>query len=153
MHKAELFVLLVVSFPRMHLIKDTLLFPVIQAIHVVGLTVLVGTIALVDFRLLGFGIRRVSAWKLAGQLAPWTTGGLITMFVTGPLLFWSDWARYVKNPAFLVKMALLSIALAAHFTVHRRATRNAKWVAIVSLAAWSCVVLAGRAIADFDIAQ
>jgi hypothetical protein len=50
-------------------------------------------------------------------------------------------------------MALLSIALAAHFTIHRRVTRNGKWVAILSLVIWSCVVLAGRAIADFDIVQ
>jgi hypothetical protein len=136
-----------------HLIKDTWLFPVIQSIHLAGLTLLVGTIALVDFSLLGLGISRVPGWQLARRLAPWTTAGLITVFATGPLLFWSDWARYVKNPAFLVKMALLSIALAAHFTIHRRVTRNGKWVAILSLVIWSCVVLAGRAIADFDIVQ
>ena len=132
-----------------HLIKDTWLFPVIQSIHLVGLTLLVGTIALVDFALLGFGIRRVPASQLARRLAPWTTAGLITMFATGPLLFWSDWVRYVKNPAFVVKMALLAVALAVHFSIDRRG----KWGAVLSLAAWSCVVLAGRAIADFDIVQ
>jgi hypothetical protein len=135
-----------------HLIKDTYLFPVIQSIHLVGLTVLVGTIALVDFSLLGLGIRRVSGSQLARRLAPWTTGGLITMFATGPILFWSDWNRYVKNPAFLIKMALLALALTTHFTLHRRAATG-KWAAILSLVAWSCVVLAGRAIADFDIVQ
>jgi hypothetical protein len=132
-----------------HLIKDTWLFPVIQSIHLVGLTVLVGTIALVDFSLLGIGIRRVPASQLTRQLAPWTTAGLITMFATGPLMFWSDWERYVKNPAFLAKMALLTFALVARFRIHR----NGKWAAVLSLVTWSCVVLAGRAIADFDIVQ
>lgn len=136
-----------------HLIKDTWLFPVIQSIHLVGLTLLVGTIALMDFSLLGLGIRRVPASQLARRLAPWTTAGLVTMFATGPLLFWSDWVRYVKNPAFLIKMPLLAVALAVHFTIDRRVVTTGKWAAVLSLVTWSCVVLAGRAIADFDVVQ
>jgi hypothetical protein len=137
------------SIAMQHLIKETWIFPVIQSIHLAGLTLLVGTIALVDFSLLGLGFRRVPASQLARQLSPWTTAGLITIFATGPLMFWSDWTRYVKNPAFLVKMALLVVALAVHFTIDRRG----KWAAVLSLVTWSCVVLAGRAIADFDIVQ
>ncbi len=132
-----------------HIIKDTWLFPVIQSIHLVGLTVLVGTVALVDFSRLGLGIRRIPASEVARRLTPWTTAGLITVFATGPLMFWSDWTRYVKNPAFLVKMALLVAA----FAIHRTTAPNGKRAAVLSLVIWSCVVLAGRAIADFDIVQ
>jgi hypothetical protein len=71
------------------------------------------------------------------------------MGVTGPLLFLWDWHRYLHNPAFLVKMAILSIALALHFAFDRG--KRSKLGAVVSLILWSCVVLAGRAIADFDI--
>ncbi len=70
-----------------HIIKDTWLFPVIQSIHLVGLTVLVGTVALVDFSRLGLGIRRIPASEVARRLTPWTTAGLITVFATGPLMF------------------------------------------------------------------
>ena len=52
-------------------------------------------------------------------------------------------------------LALLALALAAHFTIHRRAVHSSsgrqKLAAILSLILWSSVVLAGRAIADFDI--
>ena len=87
-------------------IKQSLLFPVIQSVHIIGLTILVGTICLMDLRLLGFGVRQQTPGNLALRLAPWTTGGLVTVLITGPLLFGSDLARYLNNPAFNLKMLL-----------------------------------------------
>ena len=140
-------------------IKQSWLFPAIQSVHIIGLTMLVGTISLVDLRLLGVWMRRQDIADLATGLAPWTFAGLLTVLVTGPLLFWSDLARYVYNPAFVLKMGLLAIALAVHFTLHRSAVRRdavhaptkRKLAAVFSLILWSGVVVAGRAIADFDI--
>ena len=139
-------------------IKQSLLFPILQSVHIIGLTLLVGTIALADFRLLGVGMRRHAAGDLTSRLAPWTSVGLVTVLVTGPLLFGADLARYLNNPAFLLKMGLLAVALALHFTLHRRATSSItfkpamqKLAAVLSLILWSGVLLAGRAIADFDI--
>ena len=143
-------------------IKQSWLFPVIQSIHIIGLTMLVGTITMVDLRLLGIGLRRQTIRDLASRVAPWTFAGLLTVLITGPLLFWADLTRYLNNPAFVVKMGLLAVALAAHFTIHRSAIENLsghlqaapvkqKLTAALSLVLWSSVVLAGRAIADFDI--
>jgi hypothetical protein len=140
------------------LIKQSWLFPAIQSIHILGLTLLVGTIAAVDFRLLGLGMRQHAVTDLASRLAPWTTVGLLTVLITGPVLFGSDLIRYVNNPAFVVKMGLLAAALAAHFTLHRSSggaggfkPTSQKLAAALSLILWSSVVLAGRAIADFDL--
>jgi hypothetical protein len=82
------------------------------------------------------------------------------VFLTGPLLFGADLTRYVNNPAFVLKMGLFGVALAAHFTLHRSVVGNKttakparqQLVAVLSLILWSSVVLAGRAIADFDLA-
>jgi len=139
-------------------IKQSWLFPVIQSIHIIGLTMLVGTICLVDLRLLGIAMRRQPLDDLAFGLSPWTLGGLLTVLVTGPLMFGSDVVRYVHNPAFVLKMGLIALALVAHFTLHRSVVRDyaglktskQKLAAILSLILWSSVVLAGRAIADFD---
>jgi hypothetical protein len=111
----------------------------------------------VDLRLLGIG-RRQQIADLASGLAPWTSGGLLTVLVTGPLMFGSDLPRYLNNPAFLLKMGLFAAALAGHFTLHRRVVKDSssfnpsrqKLAAVFSLILWSCIVLAGRAIADFD---
>jgi hypothetical protein len=128
--------------------KESWLFPVIQSVHLLGLTMLVGTIAIVDLHVLGCGIRRPS---ISTDLKSWTSAGLITMGITGPLLFWSDWQRYVHNPAFLAKMVLLAIAVLTHYTVRRKRSPHARLAAVLSLLLWIGVVLAGRAIADFDI--
>jgi hypothetical protein len=104
-------------------------------------------------------MRQHAAADLALRLAPWTTGGLLTVLITGPVLFGSDLTRYVNNPAFVLKMALLAAALAAHFTLHRITVgagaafkpARQKLAAVLSLILWSSVVLAGRAIADFDL--
>ena len=86
---------------------------------------------------------RIPANSKSGPIA-----GLAVMLLTGAAMFFSDTTRYLHNPAFQVKVALLVVALAAHFTLHRRGTRFA---AVLSLALWTCVVLAARAIADFDV--
>src|SRR4029453_3669817 len=137
-------------------IKQSWLFPVLQSIHIIGLTMLVGTICLVDLRLLGIGMRDQAVGDVASGLAPWTSGGLLTVLVTGPLLFGSDLTRYQKNPAFFLKMLLLALAFPGHFTLHRSVVRHGsilnparqKLAAVLSLILWGSVVLAGRAIAD-----
>jgi len=57
-------------------------------------------------------------------------------------------AQNLHNPAFHVKVALLVLALVAHFTLRRSGTRFA---AALSLTLWTCVVVAARAIIDFDV--
>jgi hypothetical protein len=129
--------------------------PVVESIHLVGVTLLLGTIAVVDLRLLGLSLRHLKVSAVAEAMAPWTAAGMVTVGISGPLLFAFDSSRYVKNPAFLVKLVLLAAALGMHFTIHRRVVRDdarrGKLAAMLSLVLWSSVVLAGRAIADFDV--
>ena len=114
----------------------------IESVHLCGLALLVGTIFLMDLRLLQ------RAGRKPETLARWTHLGFAVMLTTGPIMFLSDMPRYLANPAFRVKMAFLAAALVSHFTIHRRGGRLA---AILSMVLWTCVVLGGRAIADFDI--
>ena len=123
-------------------LENSWLFPVVESVHVIGLAAFVGTVVLEDARTLGLGIPDTRGLK------PCTHGGLAAMLLTGAVMFLSDTTRYLHNPAFEVKVALLVAALTAHFTLRRAGTRFA---AIISLALWTSVVLAARAIADFDV--
>lgn len=123
-------------------LENSWVFPVVESIHVIGLAAFVGTVVLQDLRTLNFAIPDT------GRLKPWTHAGLAVMLLTGAVMFFSDAARYLHNPAFQVKMALLVLALGVHFTLRRSGTRFA---AVLSLTMWTCVVLAARAIADFDV--
>jgi len=111
-----------------------------------------GTIALVDFRLLGFGLRQ-NAGDLAKAVAPWTLFGLIMVLVSGPLLFSSDPDMYYLNFSFQIKMVLLVLALVFHYTIRRKLLRGelspdlSKPVACISLLLWSGIIFAGILIA------
>ena len=124
--------------------KNSWFFPILQAIHVAGLVMSVGMIALLDFTALGV----VRKGPSAAELAAWTRAGIAIMLTTGSLLFLADRGRYLHNPAFRMKVALLALALLAHFTIRRKAASRGP--ALLSLALWAAVVLAARAIADFD---
>jgi hypothetical protein len=128
-------------------LKNSWLFPVIQSVHLVGLAILVGSIILVDLRLLDYGLRRFTNSKVSDEFKPWTRLGFAVMFVTGPILFFADAERYIHNPAFLFKIAALAVAAMVHFSMLRRT----KMAAVISITLWTIVVLAARAIADFDI--
>jgi hypothetical protein len=128
-------------------------FPAVQSLHFIGFALSIGTIAIVDLRLLGFGMRRQTPGELAADLEPWTRAGIAVMLITGPLMFSTDAVAYHFNPAFQFKMVCLMLALLFHFTLHRRAVRQgvppvaAKLAAGLSLLLWSAVVAGGRMIA------
>jgi hypothetical protein len=126
-----------------------LIFPALEVCHILGFTVTLGTIALVDFRVLGLGMRRQQIPDLARDLAAWTLAGLVTVLLSGPLLFSSDPDMYYLNRSFQWKMVCLLGAIVFNYTVHRKAMRSSKatvsnkLVACVSLALWAGVVAGG----------
>jgi len=128
---------------------SALIFPALECIHIVGFALSIGTIAILDFRVLGLGLKRQSVAELAKDLAPWTLAGLAVMLLSGPAMFSSDPDMYYLNPSFQIKMALLFLAIVFNYTIHRRATlksatqRQSKLVACVSLALWMGVIAGG----------
>src|SRR5579864_4084966 len=123
-------------------LENSWIFPVVESIHVIGLAAFVGTLVLDDLRTLGLKIPDTRHLKV------WTHAGLAVMLLTGVAMFLSDPTRYRHNPAFRLKIPLLVLALATHGPLRRFGPRIA---AILSLTLWTCVVLASRAIADFDV--
>lgn len=128
-------------------------FPILECFHIVGLAISVGPIAIVDFRLLGWGMRRESPAGLAKDTFFWTLGGLILMIFSGLLLFSSDPDNYYLNYAFDLKMFFLVSAIIFNYTIHRKIVSEmttglldcgrAKLVACVSLALWALVIFGG----------
>ena len=118
-------------------------FPIVESLHFIGLALSIGTIAIIDFRLLGIGMGRQSASELAADLAPWTRAGIGVMFVTGLLMFSADAVNYHTNAAFQFKMTCLLLALLFHFTIHRRVAMS-QGSPIVAKLAGACPWRYGR---------
>jgi hypothetical protein len=137
-------------------------FSVIESIHVLGITLLAGTIAVLDLRMLGVVLRPIPVTRIAHTVLPLTWSGLVVMFSSGFLLFWAEAAKNYGNPAFRIKLILLALVglnpLIFHTTVYRRVHEwesqerspwRARVAAMVSLTLWGGIIVAGRAIAYF----
>ena len=138
-------------------------FPIIESIHVLGITVLVGTIAVLDLRLLGIVMKSEPVSAIARQVLPWTWAGFGLMFVTGLLLSISEAATNYYNLAFRIKLVLLVLVglnpLIFHLSVFRRVSEwdvaavtpfRARVAAVSSLVLWSGIIVAGRMIAYLE---
>lgn len=140
--------------------ESTLLFPIIETIHVLGLSLSVGTIAVLDLRLLGLGLRREPVSQVMRQIMPWSLAGFAIMFASGALLFWAQALKAYDSVFFRIKLLLLLCtavnALVFQFTVYRsmaswdKATATplgARISGLVSLCLWIGVIAAGRTMA------
>jgi hypothetical protein len=132
-------------------------YPIVETLHMCAIVMVVGTAAIVDFRLIGWRLRSMPVAELATQLAPWTHAGIIGILMTGPLLFVTDPDRYVGNFYFRLKMTCLALTILFDFFVGRRlrASGNTagefeqKFVGGISLLLWAGVVTGGRGIGIF----
>ena len=128
------------------------LFPVIEAVHLLGLSTLGGALLLLDLRLLGLGLRNQPITKLARYARPWLIGSIVVMLVTGGALFASEAIKCYYNTSFWVKITTLPVALLFTFTIRERvakgsgmaATATTKAVALASISLWFVVAAAGR---------
>lgn len=133
------------------------LFPAIETVHLLGMAALVGTIAVLDLRLVGWLLGRERVSTLTRRLLPWTWLGFAVQVVTGALLFSSEAIKIYSNPAFRLKMLLILFAgvhaLIFHLTIYRHVATwdesailpaRAKLAGSLSLLLWIGIVAAGR---------
>jgi hypothetical protein len=134
---------------------DAWTIPAIEILHLAGVVLVFGSVAITNLRLLGRILISEPAGPLAADLGRWTRAGLILLVVTGPLLFFAMPKKLFETPDFTVKLALVAVALAYHFTVYRRrvatgAFDHAKTPAAISLGLWMIAILAGVELGAFS---
>src|SRR5258708_29895211 len=88
--------------------ENDILFPWIESIHVLAIVLVVGTISIIDLRLLGIASLERAATRLMGDVLPWTWGAFVIAVITGGLLFSSNAPNYAHNFFFEGKMLLLA---------------------------------------------
>src|ERR1700733_475907 len=90
--------------------ENTWLFPTIESVHVLALVLVVGSIMVVDLRLLNVASRQRSMKELIDEVLPWTWAAFAVALITGSLLFSSSAMRYVGIWQFDAKMCMLVLA-------------------------------------------
>jgi hypothetical protein len=149
---------LAASPPATALRASRVVYPVVNALHILGLAALFGAILALDLRLLGVA-RSIPAQPLARYLPRVAAAGLGAAVLSGLVLFTVQPADYIGNRAFLLKVALVGIGALHAVSVHRSGAwrrfaagggavvKRLRLSAALSLATWVAAILAGRFIA------
>ena len=137
--------------------------PLVQTVHLLSIAAVMGSIVLIDLKVLGLALPSQSTPELVRRLMPWTWGALPLLAVSGLLFVFARPFRYLVNPVFGLKFAMLTpaVILAIVFQQATRANPGfwtesgrgrllAKLIALCSLLLWIGVVMAGRWIAYVD---
>jgi len=133
------------------------LFPLIESVHVIGLTMVFGTIVIIDLRLLGIASTRRPFTAIASDVFKWTWMAFAVTATTGALMFITNASTYYQSAYFRAKMALLALSglnmlvfeLTARRSIHAwdrnaSAPASGRAVAVLSLVIWIGVIVLGR---------
>jgi hypothetical protein len=137
--------------------ENEILFPWVESVHVLAIVVVVGTISIVDLRLLGVASLGRPVERLMRDVLPWTWRAFVIAAITGTLMFSSNARTYAHNFFFqrkLVFLALAGLNMAIFHIIGRGdvgrwgSTRQTPWPAkaagAVSLLIWVAVIACGR---------
>ena len=136
-------------------------FPILEIVHLCGLTVVFGGMVLLDFRMMGLG-RSWSVMTLERYILRFVWAGFALAAFAGVWLFIYEATTLVRDTPFLIKMVLIPLAglnaLFMHFVAMKDVEawdRNAAPPLLVRLSAglslviWTGVLACGRLIAYF----
>lgn len=134
--------------------------PTIQSIHIVGIAMVMGSVLMIDLRILGWAGGDQTLRQTAGRFGPWLTGSLWLLLVTGILMVVGEPVRELVTFSFWLKMALVAIgaliAVAFLRAVQRHEQRwedilahrtSLKALAIAVFLVWASIIVLGRLIA------
>ena len=137
--------------------ENDLLFPFIESVHVLAVCLVVGSIAVVDLRLLGFASVDRPVSRLMRSILPITVGAFGLAVAAGSLLFISHASKYLENRFFIAKITLIALAGVNMAVFHLIGARNldqwennalpplfARVAGGLSLFLWVSVVACGR---------
>lgn len=136
--------------------ESTLAYPIVNALHIVGVALLFGAIVPLDLRLAGWRREAAAVDGLSRLLLPVAIFGFVLAASAGLLLFATDARAYAASPLFQAKMALIATALANAFALRRidwrRPDGPRRRVAVAGAASvllWLSVIVLGRMIGYF----
>lgn len=141
-----------------------LIIPLSQTIHILAVSIVMISVAMLNLRLLGVAGHRDNFAQLTAQLMPWIWSALAVLLLTGALQAIAEPGREILNIGFQVKMALLLMVVAITFGYARTIRDDARYwdrsperrmsarvLAAISLVLWIGIAAAGRLIAYLDM--
>ena len=134
--------------------------PIIQTVHILGIAVVMGSVVLLDLRILGLAVPSQKISEMSRRVMPWFWWALASNFVSGSFFLFGRPNRYFNNPIFGWKLSflipailltlffhLMSKAQTDYWELNSKRLWTARAIALLSLGLWIMVAMAGRWIA------
>jgi hypothetical protein len=124
-------------------------FPLAECFHIAAFAMSVGTISIIDLRILGLGLVHQKPSQLLKDTYLYTLAGLIITITAGMIIFTTGPLFYYYSDAFRLKIAVLVVAIIYNYTIHNKIAQSdntgpmGKLVAVVSLLLWVTIVFCG----------
>jgi uncharacterized membrane protein len=124
----------------------------LEIVHYFSMFILVGSMVIVDLRVLGLVGRRQDATQLADWLFPWIWASLALNVLSGFFMFAGSATAYCGNDIFYDKMTVFLLAIVANIIVQKKVRKWnllpampawAKLIAVVSIGLWIGAIIAG----------
>ncbi len=133
-------------------------YPIVLSAHAVGMSIVVGTVLMIDLRVLGYaGDAPLQAFRNMFYV---TWFGVFLNFASGVALFASDPAKFLYHPVFWTKIGLMVLGVLSVYLLWgslsaagagAAETRKVKNLARISMLLWLGVIIAGRLIGYMEL--
>jgi hypothetical protein len=136
--------------------ESTWMFPTLETLHIFALATVIGSIVMVDVRLLGWASKERPVSALSENVLPWTWGAFALAVLSGSLLFTSRAADYMHLTSWYLKFVFMGLA-AVNMAIFQFVTQRnmADWdtgkpvmaarvAGGLSLLFWGAVVICAR---------
>jgi hypothetical protein len=134
--------------------------PAIQSIHIAGIALVMGSVLMIDLRILGLTWTDQTLQQTTRRFGPWLTGSLWLLLATGLLMIVGEPVRELVTVSFWLKMALVAAGALVAVTFQRALRRHErrweddlvhrasiKTLAVFTFLIWVCIIVLGRLIA------
>jgi len=139
---------------------NTWAIPAIQSVHIIGIAMVMGSVLMLDLRILGLTWTDQTLRQTTDRFGPWLTSALWLLLITGVLMVVGEPVRELVTFSFWLKMTLVAIGALVAVLFQRSLRRNerawedghvhratTKAMALITFAIWTAIIILGRLIA------
>jgi hypothetical protein len=122
----------------------------VSVIHYLTMLWFIGSMAVVDLRVMGVAARKRNLSELSSQILPWAWTGMVLAIISGFFMFLTDAGDWAPDPVFHVKLIMIILSIVFAILVQRGAPKwaalpeiptSAKVIAAIALLLWIATIL------------
>ena len=134
--------------------------PTVQSFHIAGIGIVMGSVFMMDLRILGWAGHDQTLSQTARRFGPWMWGALTVLLSTGIVMVIGEPVRELMSLAFWLKMSMLTIGIFMAIVFQRTLSRNerdweqsrvhfrsTRFLAMLTFLVWFSIIFLGRLIA------